>query len=69
MALTNINPTTTNAWKKLNEHFEQMKNTSMQQMFANDLTRAEKLHIQWNDFLIDYSKNIVDQEKLSLLQD
>ncbi len=69
MALPNINPTHTNAWKKLDNHFAQMKNASMKEMFANDLPRAEKFNIQWNDFLIDYSKNIISQETLDLLQE
>lgn len=69
MALPNINPTSTQAWKKLNEHYTQMKNVSMQEMFVNDSTRAEKFNIQWNDFLVDYSKNIINQETLSLLQE
>jgi glucose-6-phosphate isomerase len=69
MALPNINPTTTSAWKKLNEHYAQMKNVSMKEMFANDTSRAEKFHIQWNDFLVDYSKNSINQETLKLLQD
>lgn len=69
MALPNINPTSTTAWKKLNEHYTQMKNVSMQEMFANDTSRAEKFNIQWNDFLVDYSKNIINQETFALLQD
>ena len=69
MALPTINPTTTNAWKKLNEHFAQMATVSMTEMFANDTARAEKFHIQWNDFLIDYSKNIITTETVALLQD
>ena len=69
MGLPNINPTTTTAWKKLNEHYVQMKNVSMSEMFANDKSRAEKFHMQWNDFLVDYSKNIINQETLNLLQD
>ena len=69
MALPNINPTHTNAWKKLDNHFAQMKNASMKEMFANDPSRAEKFNIQWNDFLVDYSKNIINQETLNLLQD
>ena len=69
MALPNINPTSTNAWKKLNEHYADIKNVSMKEMFSNDSKRAEKFSIQWNDFLIDYSKNIVNQETLALLQD
>jgi len=69
MALPTINPTATSAWKKLNEHYAQMKNVSMTEMFANDKSRAEKFHIQWNDFLVDYSKNIISQETLDLLQE
>ena len=69
MPLPTINPTKTEAWKKLNEHFAEMKSASMQEMFANDTKRAEKFHIQWNDFLIDYSKNIITTETVALLQD
>ena len=69
MTLPTINPTTTKAWKKLNEHFAHMKNASMKELFTNDKSRAEKFHIQWNDFLIDYSKNIINHETLDLLQE
>ena len=69
MALSTTNPTSTAAWQKLNSHYAQMKSVSMKEMFANDSNRAEKFHIQWHDFLIDYSKNIVSQETLSLLRD
>ncbi|MCF6131341.1 glucose-6-phosphate isomerase [Flavobacterium wongokense] len=69
MALPNINPTSTTAWKKLKGHYAQMQNASMQEMFANDTTRAEKFSIQWNDFLVDYSKNIINRETMDLLQD
>jgi glucose-6-phosphate isomerase len=46
-----------------------MKNVSMKEMFANDSARGSKFHIQWNDFLVDYSKNIINQDTLNLLQD
>jgi glucose-6-phosphate isomerase len=69
MALPNTNPTSTKTWEKLNQHFAQMQNVSMPEMFANDKTRAEKFHIQWNDFLVDYSKNRINSETLNLLQD
>jgi glucose-6-phosphate isomerase len=68
MALQSINPTQTQAWKKLQAHFETMKNVQMQQLFANEPARAEKMHLQWNDFLVDYSKNIISAETISLLQ-
>jgi glucose-6-phosphate isomerase len=67
MALQNTNPTKTLAWQNLQKRFQEMNTASMKEMFANDSTRAEKFHFQWNDFVIDYSKNIIDQETVSLL--
>ncbi|MBC7846862.1 MAG: glucose-6-phosphate isomerase [Flavobacterium sp.] len=67
MALQNTNPTTTLAWRNLQKHFQEMNTASMKEMFANDTTRTTKFNFQWNDFLVDYSKNIIDQETMSLL--
>ncbi|GEL10198.1 glucose-6-phosphate isomerase [Flavobacterium glycines] len=67
MALSTLNPTKTASWKKLEKHFEELQNVSMQEMFKEDASRAEKFSILWNDFLIDYSKNIINQETMSLL--
>jgi glucose-6-phosphate isomerase len=67
MVLQNTNPTTTLAWQNLQKHFQEMNTVSMKEMFANDTTRTTKFHLQWNDFLVDFSKNIIDQETMSLL--
>lgn len=67
MALDIKNPTETAAWKKLQEHYEEMQKATMQQMFQTDASRVEKFNLKWNDFLIDYSKNIVNKETLELL--
>ncbi|GAB3709226.1 glucose-6-phosphate isomerase [Flavobacterium koreense] len=67
MSLLNINPTHTNSWKLLEKHFSKMENNSIKEMFQNDEKRAEKFHIQWNDFLVDYSKNNINQETIDLL--
>jgi len=67
MALPNTNPTSTAAWKAIQNHFETMKTVSMKNMFQEDSSRASKFHIQWNDFLIDYSKNRINQETMDLL--
>jgi glucose-6-phosphate isomerase len=67
MALQNTNPTSTTAWKEIQNHFETMKNVSMKNMFEEDSSRASKFHIKWNDFLIDYSKNRINQETMDLL--
>jgi glucose-6-phosphate isomerase len=67
MALNTINPTSTAAWKKLEVHFNEMQKVSMKELFQLDNSRANTLHVQWNDFLIDYSKNIITQETIELL--
>lgn len=68
MALGKTNPSGTVAWEKLREHFyDKMQTASMTEMFANDSKRAEKFNLQWNDFLVDYSKNIITQETIDLL--
>ena len=67
MALQNTNPTSTTAWNEIQNHFETMKNVSMKKMFQEDASRASNFHIKWNDFLIDYSKNRINQETMDLL--
>ena len=67
MALKSINPTQTIAWQNLTKHYQEMQSASMKSMFANDATRTEKFHIEWNDFIIDYSKNIINDETMSHL--
>lgn len=70
MALGKTNPSGTAAWEKLREHFyNKMQTASMTEMFANDTERAAKFNLQWNDFLVDYSKNIITQETIDLLFD
>ncbi len=67
MALNTNNPTQTAAWQQLATHFEQTKAIQMQQLFAADPLRTEKMHIEWQDFLVDYSKNRVTDETMDLL--
>jgi glucose-6-phosphate isomerase len=69
MALQKINPTTTQAWQKLQQQYKNLQNGSIKEMFANDTKRAEKFHLKWNDFLLDYSKNDINQETINLLLD
>jgi glucose-6-phosphate isomerase len=67
MALDTTKPTETASWKKLQKHFDEMKDASMLTMFEADVSRTEKFNLKWNDFLIDYSKNIIKQETIALL--
>lgn len=67
MALNSTNPTNTAAWKKLQNQYNALQNASMVSMFNQDETRASKFHIKWNEFLVDYSKNIINQETMDTL--
>lgn len=67
MSLQNTNPTTTQAWSKLREHHHEMQFSSIKEMFVNDDKRAEKFTINWEEFLIDYSKNNINQTTIDLL--
>jgi len=67
MALPNTNPTQTNAWQKLTQHFESIQKTSIKELFQQNPNRASEFHIQWNDFMVDYSKNNIDKQTLDLL--
>ncbi|NVJ46382.1 MAG: glucose-6-phosphate isomerase [Cytophagia bacterium] len=67
--LQNINPTQTTSWKKLAAHAEAMKQVHMKELFQADDQRFQKYSLRFNDILVDYSKNIVSEETLSLLID
>jgi glucose-6-phosphate isomerase len=67
MALNTTNPTGTDAWKNLQNHFNTIQATTIQELFQQDANRVEKFNLQWNDFLVDYSKNNISEETISLL--
>src|SRR5690606_4736738 len=67
MSLQNINPTQTQAWKKLETHFQSIKNKSIQNLFDENKQRFEEFHTQFQDILLDYSKNRMDSETMNLL--
>lgn len=67
MALSKINPTQTQAWNLLEEHYNQIKNKHLRDWFKEDSNRFDKYSIQFNDILFDYSKNRIDDKTLELL--
>ena len=69
MTFPSINPTKTNAWKQLQKHYEDLKNTHMKDLFAQDKNRANNFTIKWEDFYLDYSKNRITEETLGHLLD
>ena len=69
MGLSTTNPTGTAAWEKLRRHFYDMQYVPMKDMFSADSSRASKFHIQWTNFLVDYSKNVINEETMSTLRE
>lgn len=66
--LPSINPTQTNSWKKLETKASEMKLTALRSLFNASPKRFEEYSIAFNDILVDYSKNLIDEESMGLLQ-
>ncbi len=65
--LPNVNPTDTLAWRKLTAHFLEMQAFSMREEFAAKPQRFEEFSTRFEDILVDYSKNCLTEETISLL--
>ena len=64
--LPKINPTQTKAWKGLNEYFAE-KNFDLRELFAENPNRFEEFSIKRENFLFDFSKNLIDEKVKNLL--
>ncbi len=65
--LSSINPTETTSWKILESHFKNIEHDHLRKMFRSDPARFDKFKIQFEDILIDYSKNRITEETKNLL--
>ncbi|WP_245949179.1 glucose-6-phosphate isomerase [Lutibacter citreus] len=65
--MKNVNPTETNAWQKLSDHYNGFKNEQLKSLFNKDEDRKEKFTINFDEFEFDYSKNRISEETISLL--
>ncbi|MFK7937412.1 MAG: glucose-6-phosphate isomerase [Saprospiraceae bacterium] len=65
--LKNINPTQTQAWQALQQHFNAHQDRKMQDLFANDPQRFNKFALCFDQMVVDFSKNIITEETLQLL--
>jgi glucose-6-phosphate isomerase len=61
------NPIKTTAWKSLEKHFKSMKDIRITDMFEEDRNRYSKFSISFEDILLDYSKNLINEETIKLL--
>ena len=62
-----VNPTTNPAWQALVQHAAIMKQQQMKDLFAQDASRFNKFSFCFNDTVIDFSKNIITEETVTLL--
>ncbi len=65
--LKSVNPLRTASWKKLGDHFKQVKGLHMKELFAKDPERFSKFSLRFQDVLVDYSKNRMTEETIQLL--
>ncbi|WP_206483895.1 glucose-6-phosphate isomerase [Thalassotalea sp. G2M2-11] len=56
-----------NSWQQLTQHADHMKKQHMKELFAQDGQRFEKFSIKLPSILLDYSKNTITSETMSLL--
>ncbi|CDL81742.1 glucose-6-phosphate isomerase [Xenorhabdus szentirmaii] len=67
--MKNINPSQTEAWKALQQHYEQIKNIHLRELFEQDKTRFAAFSATFDQqILVDFSKNRITTETMSKLQ-
>jgi glucose-6-phosphate isomerase len=64
-----IDPTTTTAWKALQQHYQLFDQVHIRHLFDNDDNRFKTFSSCANDLVFDYSKNSITENTLSLLID
>ncbi|MEQ5730431.1 glucose-6-phosphate isomerase [Providencia alcalifaciens] len=66
--MKSINPSQTAAWRALEQHFAQMKDVHMRDLFAQDKDRFTHFSATFDgQILVDFSKNRITQETLDNL--
>ena len=65
--LPKVNPSKTTSWTLLQNHFEEMKNVRIRELFMEDPDRFSKYSFALPEIVCDFSKNIITAETLQLL--
>src|SRR5690606_16983468 len=60
-------PTELAAWKSLRDHFPQVKDLHLRDLFARDPDRFNRFHRELDGLLLDFSKNRITDETFDLL--
>ena len=56
-------------WQALRAHWRSLYGTTLKQLFADDAQRGDRLVVEGAGLYLDYSKNLVTDETLRLLQE
>ena len=67
MSLKKIDPTKTKSWDNLNSHYKTIKSRSIKDLFKENPLRSNDFKIEWKDFYVDFSKNIINSNTIKLL--
>lgn len=67
MSLKKINPENTHSWKLLNSLYRKGVANDLRTLFEEDKNRVSKYTISWQDFLVDYSKNKIEDTVMASL--
>jgi glucose-6-phosphate isomerase len=65
--LPNTDFTTTQSYKYLADHYIDIVSKSLKELFDTDDQRFNKFSLQFEDILLDYSKNRIDEQTVALL--
>jgi len=65
--LPNTDFTTTKSYKYLTDHYIDIVSKSLKELFETDDQRFNKFSLQFEDILLDYSKNRIDGQTVALL--
>src|SRR5579859_1576442 len=65
--LATTNPAETSAWHKLTALFMTLQAVHLRELFEDDPQRFTKFTLQFEDILVDYSKNLVTKEVIDAL--
>jgi glucose-6-phosphate isomerase len=55
------------AFAALNKHYQSVGRMNMRELFRQDENRYERFSIQTGEILLDYSKNLINEETMALL--
>ncbi|WP_304343789.1 glucose-6-phosphate isomerase [Chryseobacterium koreense] len=62
-----INPTQTKAWQDLNDYFAN-NDFELRSLFQNNPKRFDQFSVKRENYLFDFSKNLIDEKTFELLQ-